>query len=142
MYEIEGNETRTRIVFNEIERLDQDEENADDDDTKNETESERDSPVGIKRKLFETEIPQSLLLSHNGSQNDSRCEDSPKDTPKSKNESRFATARAHKGPGGEFEIGLDTLNIIEYIEALSSAGNYLLSKNSYTFSELYETKFS
>ena len=92
-------------------------------------------------------------MSNNDSQNNSRYEDSPKHTPNSGKERRmsessvdgrdnnFATAGALRSQEGDLDsgredFGVDTLNMLELMEALNSAGNYLLSKRSKFFDSM------
>lgn len=130
------------IVFNDLERINKNDEDTNDED-KNDSENEKSPETKQKRKLFETEVPQTLVVSGNGSQNDSRNEDSPKYSGKRRTsegsldgkDNNFATQRAIRSQEGELDsgksdFGVDTVIFLEHLEALNSAGNYLLSKRS------------
>jgi len=132
---------RRIIIYNERGRVNHNDEDTNDDEEKNDSENERESGSKPHRKMFETEVPQTLLVSNNGSQNDSQ-EDSPKDTPQNGRSKRRLSSGSIDGKENQFaternegeldsmksEIGVDTLNMLEHMEALNSVGNYLLSK--------------
>lgn len=124
-------------MFNELERLDNDYKRENDEDG-NESEDEGESRAEPKRKQFETEVTPTLnKLSFTDSH------ESPNHTPYSRSRNDLKNERNSENSGtalksqeidmdsGKTEIGVDTLNILEHMEALNSAANYLLEKKSY-----------